>query len=385
MAMDDSAEHYSSLGQFLRRRTVQVVRAWNEALRDSSSGSGTSSGAELVPVMLGHLADAIEHGDTSSRPLKGTANEYAVQRLQAGCDLPQVLSELRVLRRVIAEQYAAAVAQSDTSFSAIIVALDRMHDALDRGTSNAVEQYNSEVEHAREVVVGILSHDLRQPLHAIRVAADVLTGLGTHENERVRRIGALIAASASRADDLISDLLEVARASGGGGLPIVPQPVDVSRLLCAVADEVRLAHPGRTVEYRDELLGGSQAECDGTRVAEAVSNLLTNAMVHGTDPVTVAARNEGDLVIIEVRSQGEVARDMLPRMFDPFTSGAGRLDSNHVGLGLYAVKQIAAAHRGFVHARSTDGTTTVAFAVPRKSRPGKSVSTGISAAPERQA
>jgi signal transduction histidine kinase len=91
------------------------------------------------------------------------------------------------------------------------------------------------------------------------------------------------------------------------------------------------------------MIRGSEAEWDGARVAEAVSNLLTNAMTHGRDPVTIAARDEGDLVVIEVRSQGEVARELLPRLFEPFTSGAAPHDNSHLGLGLYAVKQIAAA------------------------------------------
>jgi signal transduction histidine kinase len=290
-----------------------------------------------------------------------------------------VLDEFRVLRRVINEQYAAATSALHVPFIAIVDALNRMHDALDRGMSNAAEQYNSEAEQAREVVISILSHDLRQPLHAIRAAADALAALNTVGDERIRRIGTVTAASAVRADALIADLLNVARAGVGSGLPVDPEPVDVSQLLRTAAEEVAVAYPGRAVEYRDEMTGGSQAEWDGGRVAEAVSNLLTNAMVHGGDPVSMAARDEGDLVVIEVRSRGEVARDLLPRMFDPFTSGAERPGGDHVGLGLHAVKRIAAAHRGFVHARSSDGTTTIEFAVPRKvaSAPGTSVTTAM--------
>jgi signal transduction histidine kinase len=363
--MNEKVTPDASLPNFLRRQTMQLVAAWKEALPLSTSASA-GSGSELVPVMVRHLADAIDHPETSSRPLKGAAHEYAIERLKAGCDLRQVLDEFRVLRRVITEQYAAATAAVHIPFTALADALSRMHDALDRGMSNAVEQYNSEAERAREVVISILSHDLRQPLHAIRAAADALSALNTLGDERIRKVGAVTAASAVRADALIADLLNVARAGVGGGLPVDPGPVDVSRLLRNAADEVAVAFPGRAVEYRDEMTGGPQAEWDGGRVAEAVSNLLTNAMVHGGDPVCMAARDEGDLVIIEVRSRGEVEPHMLPRMFEPFTSGTRRPGSGRVGLGLHAVKRIAAAHRGFVHARSSGGTTTIQFAVPRK-------------------
>jgi signal transduction histidine kinase len=191
--------------------------------------------------MLRHLAGAIEQADDSARPLKGAAHEYAVRRWRAGCDLRQVLSELRVLRGVIAGRYAAAVAGTHVSLAATLNALDRMHDAPDRGLSNVVEQYNCERDHTRESVISILSHDLRQPLNAIRVAAGALTTLDELDAERVRRVATIVAASATRADALIGDLLDVARADVGSGLPVVLGRVDVSRLLSATADEVAAA------------------------------------------------------------------------------------------------------------------------------------------------
>jgi sigma-B regulation protein RsbU (phosphoserine phosphatase) len=205
-----------------------------------------------------------------------------------------------------------------------------------------------------EQMVGIVSHDLRNPLSTVLTAARVLSGPGELPAEKSARMLESIGRAAQRAQRLIEDLLDFTAARIGRGLTVVPRSLDIHQLLARVVEELALAYPGR--QLRHGAAGGGAAFADADRVAQLVGNLVSNAMTHGAPdgPVTVTSSTAGEHVRVAVHNLGTpIPAQALSSLFDPMVRGhapgsAGR----SVGLGLYIVRAIARAHGGDVSVTS---------------------------------
>lgn len=146
--------------------------------------------------------------------------------------------------------------------------------------------------------------------------------------------------------DLIATLLDFARLQLAGGIPIQRNQLDVRTVLQDVLEEVMLANPTRRIESKVALAHGNFCGYfDGTRVAQAVTNLVRNAIEHGGDPIIIELFDEGDTVRIEVCNEGSIPIDLMPRLFLPF---ARERNGEGLGLGLFITSEIARAHGGTV-------------------------------------
>jgi PAS domain S-box-containing protein len=220
-------------------------------------------------------------------------------------------------------------------------------------------QESQEAARIREEVVGIVSHDLRNPLAAISMTTTVL--LKREElSPSVAKGLSRIYAAASRAARMTDDLLDFTQARVGA-LPLQPRPGNLLELARQVVEEVQLAHPDR--ELRMETAGDGQGEWDVDRMAQVITNIVGNAVQHsppGT-PVRVSARGEDGTVLLEVRNQGNpIPPELLPRIFEPFRRGSSaETGQKSVGLGLYISQQVVLGHGGHIEVRSSmeDGTT----------------------------
>ncbi len=211
-----------------------------------------------------------------------------------------------------------------------------------------------------ETFVGILGHDLRNPLGAITAAADLL--LRREINERVARPIERIRTSAGRMERMIEQILDFTRARIGGGIPIKPAEVDLHRLATELVEELEGAAPQQVLLDARGSLGG---EWDGDRLAQVISNLLGNAIEHGDAGNPVRLDLDGTasgMVRVSVKSSGAIAAPDLPALFDPFRRAASESKarkSKGLGLGLYIVQQIVHAHGGRIEARSSEAEGTV--------------------------
>ncbi len=213
----------------------------------------------------------------------------------------------------------------------------------------------------RERFLGIVSHDLRNPLNVILMSAQSLLR-EAGQSERANRASQRIASSAERMGRMIGDLLDFTRGRLGGGIPITPSPTHLGQLCRRLLDELKALHPTRELVLCAD--GDLQAEVDPDRVAQLVGNLVKNALDYspaGT-PVTLSLHGEEKAVRLEVHNQGSpIPAEVLPVLFEPFRRGRQGEKSSHsgLGLGLFIVQQIAASHGGSVEARSTqeEGTT----------------------------
>ncbi|ATB42763.1 hypothetical protein CYFUS_008242 [Cystobacter fuscus] len=233
-----------------------------------------------------------------------------------------------------------------------------LQDVSDRKRQEQQARTRAEFE---EQLIGIVSHDLRNPLNAIALSVAALL---RHDDlsERQAKGIARIQAAAERATRMIRDLLDFTRARLGGGIPLQRGSCDFHALTQQVVEEVRLAHPERDVHHEGSGLG--KGEWDGDRLAQVITNLVNNALAYsppGT-PVRVETRGEDGAVLLRVHNMGDpIPPELLPRLFEPLTRGKEKAGtaSRSIGLGLYIVHHIVNAHGGRVEVHSSveEGTT----------------------------
>ncbi|QSQ22508.1 HAMP domain-containing histidine kinase [Pyxidicoccus parkwayensis] len=172
-----------------------------------------------------------------------------------------------------------------------------------------------------------------------------------------------------RADRMIGDLLDFTQARLGGGIPIHRKPADLNELVRVVVEEVRLANPGRRIDVT--TVGSGAGEWDTDRLAQVVTNLLSNALRYGAEdaPVRVETRAEDGVLELNVHNAGEpIHPDVLPILFQPMKRGTGReqATTRGLGLGLYIVDRIVHAHEGTVTVKSSaEEGTTFSVRIPR--------------------
>jgi len=208
---------------------------------------------------------------------------------------------------------------------------------------------HAELEKARLQLLAMLGHDLRDPLQSITMAASVLQhgGQGHPLGQRIER-------SSGRMQRLISQVLDMSRLESGLGLALSPQRVNLSRMAEDLLDESRTAHPG--VDYRAAIAADVTIEADPDRLAQVVSNLLSNARHHGRagEAVQLVLDRAGNDVVIEVHNHGApIAEDLVPQLFNPFKRMALHNPANRtgMGLGLYIAANIVQGHGGAISYR----------------------------------
>jgi len=215
-----------------------------------------------------------------------------------------------------------------------------------------------------EMFIAILSHDLRNPLNAVLTGAELLLRVSSEPS--TRGVAERIRSSGRRMAGLVSDVLDMARSRVGGGISPTLGPVDLGELIQRVVAEHQ-TDAGIQVELHGELHG----EWDGGRLAQAISNLLGNALQHGAagGPVLVRADGGSDAnVTLSVANAGQIPSSRRDSLFDPFGGRDPRANpESGLGLGLYIVKQIVLAHDGSIEL-NTDQPDRVCFDIelPRK-------------------
>ena len=220
-----------------------------------------------------------------------------------------------------------------------------------------------------EQMVGIVSHDLRNPLSAILMGVQLLART---ENERSARVLGHVRNSADRAQRLIEELLDFTQARVGTGLSVNLQPIDLHQVVEHTLDELVLAFPDRKITHTAQ--GVESCSGDADRLAQLIGNLVSNAATYGRAGTPIAVRSVIDKgkALVEVRNEGDpIAPALLPHVFEPMVRGAtGSNSVRSVGLGLFIVKEIAKAHGGemAVASSAAQGTTfTLQFPVQNQS------------------
>lgn len=344
----------------LRGSKERILREWLQAVRGLPSARKLSEKAlrDHVPDLLEVLADTLEQGCISGDGGSEVAQEHARQRHRQGFDLRQVVAEFQELRRILILRLCNT--QPRPPIEPILL----MHGLIDRAVSESVSRYALENDRVRDTFMGVLGHDLRTPLSAISLNAKRIWEMSNVTNDaRIAPIASRITGSAFRMERMIADLLDFTRGQLGGGIKVEREPVDLLWLVRQVVEELALAHPGRSIHYA-AVHGEHRGEWDPNRLAQAISNLVANAIQHGRDPIVIELSDHGEHVDITVRNAGEIDPAVRHSLFDPFKRGRGAY-SGGLGLGLYIVCEIAKAHGGSVHVDSSNGHTALRLHLPR--------------------
>ncbi|MCY1017860.1 sensor histidine kinase [Pyxidicoccus sp. MSG2] len=217
-------------------------------------------------------------------------------------------------------------------------------------------------------LIGIVSHDLRNPLSVMLLSASILLR-GEDFNERTTKHLTRIVSNGERASRMIRDLLDFTQARLGGGIALERTQSDLHRVVRGVVEDMRVAHAER--EVRLELSGDGRGLWDTDRMAQVMTNLLSNALTHGATetPVTVRAWSTEAAWHFCVHNDGEpIPPEVQASLFEPMRRGprTGDTTNRSIGLGLYIVKHLVDAHGGTVDLDSAPGRgTTFTVRLPR--------------------
>jgi signal transduction histidine kinase len=217
-----------------------------------------------------------------------------------------------------------------------------------------------ELTHAlalREEAMGILGHELRNPLSAIVALARATMGSEGLPAEARERLAHMDRA-ARRSLSMIEVLLDFGESRWRGPLDIRVVASDLAAIAAEVVEETRAANPGRVIEL--EACRAGSFVVDPLRIAQVLANLIGNALVHGFPhtPVRVTVEICNGEALLAVRNHGPVIPpDQVSTLFEPFTRAGGGSAERDVtairttpglGLGLYIVRTIVHAHGGSI-------------------------------------
>jgi len=212
----------------------------------------------------------------------------------------------------------------------------------------------------RKLAAGVIAHDLRSPLSAIKLASQLIERehLPATAVQKVK----VVVRTVDRMVNMGERLLDYSQAEFGGGLPIEKAFTDLEEICWDAIGEVESTHPGCQVDLK--VQGDCRGLWDRTRLCQVVANLVGNAVKHGEpgQPVYVVTRDEGDQVALLVCNvEPPIPTELIPTVFEPFHHGQMRRVSGQgsFGLGLYIVREIVAAHGGTVEVSSSAAAGTM--------------------------
>lgn len=288
--------------------------------------------------------------------MQGSISEVKLEVVAGGEVIPMVINAIRhddgagtIVHDITAyvardrDRYEQELLRSRARLEGLIAELEQMHEASNDRAAFA------------EQMMGIVSHDLRNPLNAIQLGADLLAVQGLDEPQQ--RVVHRIASSTKRAAALIDDLLDFTSARVGSGISVAIAPIQLHELIAECLDELRMVYPNRTLVHR--RAGTSETNGDARRLVQLVGNLISNAVVYGAPdtPITVTTSVQG-ISSITAHNHGSKIPDALrASMFDPMTRGTEAGAPRSVGLGLFIVREIARAHGGAATVTSSDEGT----------------------------
>jgi len=275
----------------------------------------------------------------------------------------QLVAEYRALRASVLRLWI-------DEFELVAADLDdvmRFNEAIDQAVAESVDFFDAEVEQSRNLLLGMLGHDLRSPLQTIQMTAAYLAALNA--GEEVTEAAARLIRSGASMNSLLDDLCDFNRTQLGLGINIALADVDLANVVGNTVDQLRAAHPDRRIDL--EVLGNVQGVWDGTRLQQLISNLVLNAIRYGApdNPVRVVVTGSDADVRLEVMNSGPAIDQLtLGRIFEPLSRGPDQEDKNAggLGLGLYIASEIARAHQGSIDARSDQTETAFEVRLPRR-------------------
>ena len=358
------------------RSCLPVAGAMDFAeVRDHAAGMLDAIAADLnTPQSKSEQADKSE-GKSDANPDLTTpdtaAQAHGAARADSGFTMEQMVSEYRALRASVIRLWidsAGDLARKDLDD------LVRFNESIDQALAESTSRFTRDLDQSKEVFIAMLGHDLRAPLGAIIGSAHSMVNMKDLPETILKR-ASLILSSGHRMNALVADLQDFTRSRLGRGIPIVRADMDIAKVSRQTVEEITASHPRRVVNI--ETTGELHGQWDSGRVSQALSNVINNAVQHGSDttPINVTIRGDADEVRLAVQNWGPVIpTNELDKIFDPMHRIEGdkaAAPRDNLGLGLYITERIVAAHGGTIGVESSaEKGTTFTIHLPRPSRTG---------------
>ena len=313
--------------------------------------------------------EQIEKSKGQANPLSNAAETaaqtHAVLRARDGFDISQMTAEYRALRAGVLRRWVNACEPARTDLQDML----RFNEAIDQAIAESVSAFSTQVEQGRNFFLGMLGHDMRNPLSAILLSAGYLCQLNAGDpiSEAAKRI----TRSGTRMQALLDDLVDFNRTKLGLGLNITPTTLDLRELFESGLQQLRAAHPAREIQFTVD--GNVHGRWDGNRLQQLLDNLVINAIKYGVAdaPIRVMLSGDTDGVVLAVSNRGPVIEPAVrTQIFDPLMRGPPPSDKTQdsdgsLGLGLFISREIAIAHGGSIEVESDAAKTVFRVHLPR--------------------
>jgi len=371
------------LADFIQRDMEAILSEWEAfaatllpAAVDLNSDSLRDHAEQILRAVCKDL-DTAQNDEERERKSKGlaagpinarntAAETHALLRAQGGFNVNQMASEYRALRASVLHLWAKACEPSDI----FVPDLVRFNEAIDQAVAESVAFFNAQIEKERNLLLGMLGHDMRGPLQVIQLTARYLSKADAATD--VATAAARLLKSSASLKVLLDDLLDFNRTKLGLGITISPAPVDLAEAFLAEIEQLRVAYPGRSMAL--EANGDVSGVWDINRLNQLLGNLVVNAIKYGafSSPVRIVLNGLPTEVRFAVHNHGpKIEQSMLAQIFEPLKRGLDHqlvaASDASMGLGLYIAREIAIAHHGDISAKSDENETVFTVRLPRLS------------------
>lgn len=295
------------------------------------------------------------------------AEVHGAGRAESGFTVGEMVAEYRALRASVIRLWTEACG---TLTGDDLEDLMRFNEAIDQSLAESISRYTEDIDRSKEMFIAVLSHDLRTPISTVMMASQFMLESGDLA-EQQSTLTMRILRSAKRMNEMVGDLLDFTRGQLGSGVPITREDMDLAKEAAAAVDEYTAGYP--TSVLRLKTSGDAKGNWDSARIGQVLSNLIGNAVQHGSakSPITVTVAGAPTEVVLTVHNSGlAIPPSELAGVFSPFKrlksgEAAGGATSS-LGLGLYIAERIVAAHGGSIEVTSSDrGGTTFTVRLPR--------------------
>ncbi len=369
--------------QFIKTHKKDITDEWVKNAQDNIISANEVELDEIrdhLTLMLERIAENMEKEQTDSQQEKKSkgnikmkpgestaAKRHGAQRADIGFDIVELSSEFRALRASVLRLWEEGSKEEswETDFHDMV----RFNEAIDQEWMISLQRFHRKVDESKNWFLGILGHDLRNPLAAISGVQSILR-LSKNLSEKEQSLLMRSVSSVKRMTELIDNLLELTNLRLGTGMTINRSPVDLSKQSEKIVQELQLGYPEADLIL--EAPGPVEGEWDVLRLDQLMTNLITNALRHGRPggPVIVTISAKGNNAFFEVHNEGtpipESIQNMIFKgMFKKSNDQSTQNDS--YGLGLYIVKEIVEGHNGQIEVISTEERgTTFEITLPRQ-------------------
>lgn len=366
-----------NLSSFITARMDQIIAEWESfaltlgpaadamtplALQDHAKGILQAIALDIATAQ--NATEQLEKSqditpDTNAE--ESAASIHGSLRQASDFSLLQLSAEYRALRATVLRLWLPEV---DVMSAATVYEMVRFNEGIDQALAESIVTYSAKADHARELFLAILGHDLRAPLATLSMTGDLLK-IECAGREKLDKLGERVRRSTRIMSIMVNDLIGYTRTQLRTGMPVAPGMVDINQICQASIEDANAVHPKTSFTFTSA--GDMSGYFDSVRLHQLFTNLLVNAAQYGEKhrTVTLTAASFPDYMTVQVQNFGmPIPERDLASVFKPLVQLTADVESDarprtSLGLGLFVAREIAEAHGGTITVDSDEANGTV--------------------------